>query len=72
MSKDDYITMIGQVKEVLPGSMFRVRFENDHVVIAHLSGKIKKNRIRITLGDNVDVEVSIYDVDKGRISYRHK
>lgn len=72
MSKDDYITMIGRVDEVLPGSMFRVRFENDHVVIAHLSGKIKKNRIRITLGDNVDVEVSIYDVDKGRISYRHK
>jgi len=72
MSKDDYITMIGRVEEVLPGSMFRVRFENDHVVIAHLSGKIKKNRIRITLGDNVDVEVSIYDVDKGRISYRHK
>ena len=72
MSKDDYITMIGRVEEVLPGSMFRVRFENDHVVIAHLSGKIKKNRIRITLGDNVDVEVSIYDVYKGRISYRHK
>lgn len=72
MSKDDYITMIGRVEEVLPGSMFRVRFENDHVVIAHLSGKIKKNRIRITLGDNVDVEVSIYDVDKGRILYRHK
>jgi len=72
MSKDDYITMIGRVEEVLPGSMFRVRFENDHVVIAHLSGIIKKNRIRITLGDNVDVEVSIYDVDKGRISYRHK
>mgnify|MGYP001082312264 CR=1 FL=1 len=72
MSKDDYITMIGRVDEMLPGSIFRVRFENDHVVLAHLSGKIKKNRIRITLGDSVDVELSIYDVDKGRISYRHK
>ena len=72
MSKNDYMTMSGVVEELLPGSMFRVRLENDHVVIAHLSGRMKKNRIRIILGDSVDVEVSIYDMDKGRISYRHK
>ena len=64
--------MSGVVEELLPGSMFRVRLEDDHVVIAHLSGRMKKNRIRIILGDSVDVEVSIYDMDKGRISYRHK
>ena len=72
MSKNDYMTITGVVEELLPGSMFRVRLENDHVVIAHLSGKMKKNRIRIILGDSVDVEVSIYDMDKGRISYRRK
>jgi translation initiation factor IF-1 len=72
MSKNDYMTLPGVVEELLPGSMFRVRLENDHVVIAHLSGRMKKNRIRIILGDSVDVEVSIYDMDKGRISYRHK
>ena len=72
MSKNDYMTMTGVVEELLPGSMFRVRLENDHVVIAHLSGKMKKNRIRMVLGDSVDVEVSIYDMDKGRISYRRK
>lgn len=72
MSKNDYMTMTGVVEELLPGSMFRVRLENDHVVIAHLSGRMKKNRIRMVLGDSVDVEVSIYDMDKGRISYRRK
>lgn len=72
MSKNDYITMTGIVEEVLPSSIFRVRLENDHKVTAYLSGRMKKNKIRIILGDSVDVEIGIYDTAKGRISFRHK
>jgi len=73
MSKDSYITIKGSVIEVLPGSRYRVEFEeNKHIVLAYLSGKMRQNRIKVVMGDIVDVEVNINDIDKGRISYRHK
>ena len=73
MSKDSYITMKGSVIDVLPGSRYRVEIEeNKHIVMAYLSGKMRQNRIRVVMGDIVDVEVSIDDIDRGRISYRHK
>jgi translation initiation factor IF-1 len=73
MAKNDYITMEGSVTEVLPGNQYRVRLQNnDHTVLAYLSGRMKQNKIHVIEGDRVDVEVSAYDVSKGRISYRHK
>lgn len=73
MAKDSnsVISLDGVVTEVLPGTMYRVKFENGHVVLAHVSGKIRKNFIRISVGDKVTVEVSAYDLTKGRITYRH-
>jgi len=68
---DSVISLDGVVTEVLPGTMYRVKFENGHVVLAHVSGKIRKNFIRISIGDKVTVEVSAYDLTKGRITYRH-
>jgi translation initiation factor IF-1 len=68
---DSVISLDGTVTEVLPGTMYRVKFENGHVVLAHVSGKIRKNFIRISIGDKVTVEVSAYDLTKGRITYRH-
>jgi translation initiation factor IF-1 len=72
MSKEDYIEMDGVVTETLPNTLFRVRLENGHEVIAHISGKIRKNYIRITTGDKVKVELSPYDLSKGRITFRDK
>ena len=72
MSKEDIIEMNGVVSEVLPNAMFRVTLENGHVVIAHTSGKMRKNRIRVLAGDKVTVELSPYDLTKGRISFREK
>ena len=72
MAKEDMIEMGGTVIEKLPNAMFRVRLENDHEIIAHTSGKMRKNRIRVMVGDRVDVEMTPYDVTKGRITYRHK
>lgn len=72
MAKDDYIIFKGKVTDVLPGNQFRVKLENEHIVLAYLSGKMKQNKIRVIIGDNVDVEISAYDLDKGRINYRHK
>ena len=73
MAKDeDKITVEGVVIEALPGTQFRVRLENDHVVLAYLSGKMRKYYIRILLGDQVRVEMSPYDLDRGRIVYRAK
>ena len=66
------IEVIGVVSQVLPGTMFRVKLENDHEVLAHTSGKLRKNRIRVLVGDKVDVEMTPYDLTKGRIVYRHK
>jgi translation initiation factor IF-1 len=72
MPKGDSIEVIGTVVEVLPATMYRVRLENDHQVLAHISGRMRKNFIRITTGDRVSLEISPYDLSKGRIVYRHK
>ncbi len=62
--------MDGQVEDVLPNTMFRVRLDNDHVVTAHISGKMRRNYIRILKGDRVKVELTPYDLTKGRITFR--
>jgi translation initiation factor IF-1 len=72
MAKEELIDFEGVVTELLPNAMFRVQLDNGHIVIAHTSGKIRKNRIRIILGDKVTVEMSPYDLTKGRIKTRHK
>jgi translation initiation factor IF-1 len=70
MSKDDAIQMEGEVAETLPNTTFRVKLKNGHVVTAHISGKMRKNYIRILTGDAVTVEMTPYDLTKGRIVYR--
>lgn len=70
MAKEDHIEMEGVVIDTLPNTMFRVELENGHVLIAHISGKMRKNYIRILTGDKVKVEMSPYDLTKGRITYR--
>ena len=70
MAKQDFLEFKGIVKELLPNAMFRVKLENDHDVLAHAAGKLRKNRIRILTGDNVLVEVTPYDLTKGRIIFR--
>lgn len=72
MSKDDQIEMEGTVIETLPNTMFRVKLDNGPVVTAHISGRMRKNYIRILTGDRVKVELTPYDLTKGRISYRMK
>lgn len=72
MAKEDLLEFEGRVEEVLPNAMFRVKLDNDHVVIAHSSGRMRKNRIRVLEGDRVTVEMTPYDLTKGRISFRHK
>jgi len=72
MAKDDVIEMDGTVVETLPNTMFRVRLENGHTVIAHISGRMRKHYIRILTGDKVKVEMTPYDLTKGRITYRMK
>lgn len=72
LAKEDAIEMEGVVEEALPGTMFKVRLENDHTVLAHLSGKMRKFYIRILPGDQVTVELSPYDLNRGRITYRRK
>lgn len=72
MSKEDIIDADGTVIECLPNAMFQVKLENDHKVIAKISGKMRKNRIRVLLGDKVSLEISPYDLSKGRITYRYK
>ena len=72
MAKEDHIEMSGIVVETLPNTMFRVRLENGHVVIAHISGKMRKNYIRILTGDTVNVQLTPYDLTKGRIIFRDK
>jgi translation initiation factor IF-1 len=71
LPKEDAIQLEGEVIDTLPNAMFRVKLENDHEIIAHISGKMRKFYIRILPGDRVTVEVSPYDVTKGRITYRH-
>lgn len=70
--KEGVIKMQGQVIECLPNAMFRCKLENGHVLLAVISGKIRKNNINILLNDRVDVELSPYDLTKGRISYRYR
>ncbi|MAS82234.1 MAG: translation initiation factor IF-1 [Legionellales bacterium] len=70
MAKEDQIEMEGTVVETLPNTMFRVELENGHLVTAHISGKMRKHYIRILTGDKVTVEMTPYDLSKGRITYR--
>jgi translation initiation factor IF-1 len=72
MPKEDYIEVEGTVVKVLPATMYRVKLENDHEVLAHISGKMRKHFIRITAGDRVTLQISPYDLTKGRITYRHR
>ena len=72
MAKEDTIEMEGTIVETLPNTMFRVELENGHVVIAHISGRMRKNYIRILTGDKVKVEMTPYDLSKGRIVFRGK
>ena len=70
MTKQDFLEFKGKITELLPNAMFRVKLENNHEILAHTAGKLKKNRIRILNGDNVLVEVTPYDLTKGRIIFR--
>jgi len=70
--QDDTIEMMGAVEEVLPGAMFRIRLENNALVLGHISGRMRKNKIQILLGDRVRCELSVYDLSKARIAFREK
>jgi translation initiation factor IF-1 len=72
MPKDDEIELDGVVTEALPNTMFRVELKNGHIILTHLSGKMRKNNIKIVPGDKVKVSLSAYDLTKGRIIYREK
>ncbi len=72
MAKEDMIEVEGTVTETLPNAMFNVELENGHEILAHVSGKIRMNYIRILPGDKVTIEMSPYDLTKGRITYRYK
>jgi translation initiation factor IF-1 len=71
-NKKEVIKLTGKVVEALPGTKFHVELENGHIIVAHMSGKMRKNYIRLVPGDKVDVELTPYDLTKGRISYRQK
>ena len=71
MVKQDLLEFKGKVTELLPNAMFRVKLENNHEVLAHTAGKLRKNRIRVLAGDQVKVEVTPYDLTKGRIVFRY-
>ncbi|MCD8390736.1 MAG: translation initiation factor IF-1 [Firmicutes bacterium] len=72
MAKDNVLELEGTVIETLPNAMFRVKLENDHVVLAHISGKLRMNYIKILPGDKVTLEMSPYDLSRGRITWRSK
>ena len=72
MPKEDMIEMEGVVNEVLPDTRFRVTLDNGHLIIAYMAGKMRKHRIRIIAGDKVSLELTPYDLTKGRITFRHK
>ena len=72
MAKEEMIEFKGTVTELLPNATFRVKLENDHEILAHTSGKLRKNRIRVLAGDKVLVEMTPYDLTKGRITFRLK
>lgn len=71
-AKEDTLEMEGTVLEALPNTMFRVQLDNGHTVLAHISGKMRKHFIKILMGDKVRVELSPYDLSRGRITYRHR
>ncbi|MEN8237235.1 MAG: translation initiation factor IF-1 [Pseudomonadota bacterium] len=72
MAKEELLEFPGKVLELLPNAMFRVELENGHVILAHTSGRMRKNRIRVLTGDKVTVEMTPYDLTKGRIIFREK
>ncbi|MGB0844144.1 MAG: translation initiation factor IF-1 [Alphaproteobacteria bacterium] len=72
MAKEDLIEFTGEVLELLPNATFRVKLENEHEILAHTSGKMRKNRIKVLAGDRVNVEMTPYDLSKGRITFRYK
>ena len=72
MAKDDTITAEGVVIESLPNATFKVKLDNDHIILAHISGKMRMHFIKILPGDRVTVEISVYDLSRGRITYRRK
>ena len=71
MAKQDFLNFKGKVTELLPNAMFRVKLENNHEILAHTAGKLRKNRIRVLAGDSVLVEITPYDLTKGRIIFRY-
>ncbi|MBR2709975.1 translation initiation factor IF-1 [Candidatus Saccharibacteria bacterium] len=71
-SQKEVIKLTGTVVEALPNTQFRVELENGHIIVAHMSGRMRKNYIRLVPGDSVEVELTPYDLTKGRISFRHK
>lgn len=72
MAKEELLEFTGTVVEKLPNAMFRVQLENGHEILAHTAGKMRKFRIRVMVGDKVDIEMTTYDLTKGRITFRHK
>ena len=72
MAKEEAIEFQGEVTELLPNAMFQVKLENDHEILAHTAGRMRKHRIRVLAGDKVTVEMTPYDLSKGRIVFRHK
>lgn len=72
MAKEELIEFDGVVTEVLPNAMFRIKLDNGHEIIGHTSGRMRKNRIRVLMGDKVTVEMTPYDLSKGRVIHRHK
>jgi translation initiation factor IF-1 len=72
MSKEDVLKMKGLVTEILPNALFRIKLENDMMIIGHISGKMRKNNINVILGDVVELEMTPYDLSKGRITFRYK
>jgi translation initiation factor IF-1 len=72
MAKEELMELDGEITELLPEGRFRVRLDNDHVILAYTAGRMKRNRIKSLVGDRVTVEMTPYDLDKGRITFRHK
>lgn len=72
MAKEELLEFPGTIAELLPNATFRVKLENEHEIIAHTSGRMRKNRIRVLVGDKVVVEMTPYDLSKGRITFRHR
>jgi translation initiation factor IF-1 len=72
MAKEDFLKTTGRVIEILPNTLFKIKLENEHIILGHLAGKLRVNNVNIILNDLVDVEISPYDLTKCRITWRHK